>query len=142
MIFSYLCSQVYIFRVFFTILLYFFVAEPTHIKMIKPLLFEFRGTAGQYFVKGLLASLLMLCTFFIGTPWAIAMIQRWKAEHTYVNGRQLKFYGTGGDLFGKWILWGLLSIITAGIYLYWAVPSYYKWQTEHTHYAEFDTLPG
>lgn len=104
--------------------------------MIKPLLHEFRGSAGQYFGVGLLAGLLIMFTAGIGTPWALCMIESWKAENTYINGRQLKFYGTGGELFGKWLLWSILTFITAGIYIFWAVPKYYKWLTESTHYYE------
>jgi uncharacterized membrane protein YjgN (DUF898 family) len=108
--------------------------------MIKPLLYEFRGTAGQYFGVGLLAGLLIMFTLGIGAPWAICMLQRWKAENTYLSGRQLKFYGTGGELFGNWILWSFLTCITFGIYIYWAVPKYNKWLTESTHYYELQLV--
>ena len=56
---------------------------------------------------------------------------RWRANHTTVNGAQMRFTGSAAGLFGHWIKWLLLSIITAGIYSFWVVPRMTKWIVEH-----------
>lgn len=98
--------------------------------------FQFDGSAGDFFVTALLAALVTVFTFYIGTPWAICMIQRWHAEHTIVNGRRLKFIGTGGDLFVKFLIGILLTIVTCYIYLFWFIPKIQKWIVEHTDFAD------
>ncbi len=60
---------------------------------------------------------------------------RWKAEHTYYNGKRLSFDGTAGELFGKYILWILLTIITCGIYSLFMAVNLKRWEIKHTHIA-------
>jgi hypothetical protein len=98
--------------------------------------FRFDGRAGDFFVTALLAGLLAAFTLYIATPWAICMIQRWKAQHTIVQGRRLKFMGTGGALFGKFIVGMLLTMVTFGIYTFWFVPALQKWTIEHTDFED------
>ena len=61
-------------------------------------------------------------------------IQKWKAKHTYINGKRLVFKGGGFSLIGLWIKWMLLLIITLGIYIFWIIPSLNKWVVEHTDF--------
>ena len=67
------------------------------------------------------------------TPWLACWSQRWHADHTYINGKQLSFNGTGGELFVKYIVWFLLTIITLGIYSLWLYINMQKWIVSHTH---------
>jgi len=98
--------------------------------------FAFDGGAGDFFVCYLLAGLLTVFTLGIGFPWALCMFQRWKDEHTLVEGRRLVFKGTGLGLFGNWIIWFLLSMITLGIYTFWMVPAIQRWIADNTDFAE------
>ena len=82
---------------------------------------------------GILQGLLIVFTLGIGAPWAVCMKERWYANHTTIDGRQLTFDGTGGQLFGNWIKWFLLTVITCGIYGFWVAPRLYNWVVSHTH---------
>lgn len=83
----------------------------------------------------LLAGLLMTITLGLGVPWAVCMREKWIAEHTIINGHQLKFDGTGGQLFGQYIKWWLLTFITLGIYSFWLGIKMKQWTVKHTHFA-------
>ena len=63
---------------------------------------------------------------------------RWKASHTYLNGRQLVFDGAAKQLFGKYVLWAFLSAITFGLYyIFSAKLKLTEWKTKHTHFAYY-----
>ena len=79
----------------------------------------FDGGLLQLIGWSLLGILLSVITLLIGVPWAVCMIERWKAKHTVIEGRRIAFDGTGGQLFGNYIKWFLLTIITLGIYGLW-----------------------
>jgi uncharacterized membrane protein YjgN (DUF898 family) len=104
-------------------------AQPTTLAL--PLVFSFNGGALSYFGMQILAALVTTLTVGICYPWAVVMQYRWKANHTTVNGAQLRFTGSASGLFGHWIKWLLLSIITLGIYSFWVVPRMTKWIVEH-----------
>lgn len=82
---------------------------------------ESKFTGGLLGLIGIniLSMLLMTITLGIGTPWAVCMKEKWYAEHTIIDGKQLVFDGNGGQLFGNYIKWLLLSLITCGIYSFW-----------------------
>ncbi len=102
---------------------------------------------GSYFDGGtlgligwsLLASLLTTITLGIAFPWAMCMLERWKAKHTIINGRRLKFTGTGIGLLGKFLLWGLLTVITLGIFSIWMGLNIEKWKVKHLVYEDDET---
>ena len=96
--------------------------------------FRFDGGAGTYLGTGLLALLVTLLTLGICLPFAIVLRQRWRAKHTYIEGRRLAFIGGGFQLFGNWIKWFLLIIITLGIYSFWVAPRIQKWIVENTDF--------
>jgi uncharacterized membrane protein YjgN (DUF898 family) len=79
-------------------------------------------------------------TLGIAYPYAVVLQERWKAKHTYIQGRQLQFTGTGLGLFGLWIKWFLLCIVTLGIYSFWVQPRLQKWIVENTDFV--DTKPA
>ena len=87
------------------------------------------GLVGTYIV----VALLCFVTLGLGTPWGICIWQKWVADHTVIDGKQVYFDGTGRDLFVKFIIWELLCIITFGIYSFWLVIKMKQWVTQHTH---------
>src|SRR4051812_19953778 len=100
--------------------------------MAKETRFTFDGGAGTYLGTALLGALVTTITIGICYPYALVLIERWKAKHTFIDGQQLVFTGTGIGLLGQWIKWLLLSIITIGIYLFWVAPKLQQWRVEHT----------
>jgi uncharacterized membrane protein YjgN (DUF898 family) len=97
--------------------------------------FTFDGGAATYFGTALLASFITLMTIGICYPFALVLRERWRAKHSFIDGRQLVFTGSGMGLFGLWIKWLFLIIITAGIYGLWIGPRIQKWKWEHTDFA-------
>ena len=94
----------------------------------------FDGKLLQQIGWTILASLLIIVTLTLGTPWAVCMMKRWETKHTVINGKRLKFDGTGGQLFGKYIVWLLLTIVTLGIYSLWLAIKMKKWVVSHTFF--------
>jgi uncharacterized membrane protein YjgN (DUF898 family) len=94
--------------------------------------FRFDGGAGSYLGVAIAGALITIVTLGFGFPFATVMRERWKASHTYVEGRQLRFTGTGFGLLGRWIVWQLLVIVTLGIYMFWLGPALTRWKVEHT----------
>ena len=77
--------------------------------------------------------LLTFITLGLGFPWAVCIKERWMANHTIIDGRQLYFDGSGGQLIGKYLLWFFLTIITFGIYGFWLNIKMKQWVVLHTH---------
>ncbi|MBG0740655.1 DUF898 family protein [Paeniglutamicibacter antarcticus] len=98
-------------------------------------IYEFRGSAASWFGTQLLGVLITVCTLGICYPFAVVLVERWRAANTYLHGRQLRFAGTGMGIFGHWIKWFLLSLITFGIYTFWVYPRLMQWKVENTVYA-------
>ncbi|MBE6137868.1 MAG: DUF898 domain-containing protein [Erysipelotrichaceae bacterium] len=82
---------------------------------------------------GILSVIISTITLGIGLPWAVCMKEKWYAEHTIIEGKQLTFDGNGAQLFGNYIKWFLLSIITCGIYSFWLTIKMKQWVVSHTH---------
>jgi len=97
--------------------------------------FTFTGGAGSYVVARLLASLVTMVSFGIAYPFALVLLERWRCDHSLVDGRPLKFNGTGMSLFGNWLKWLLLCFVTVGIYSFWVMPRVQKWVWENTSFA-------
>ncbi len=96
----------------------------------------FDGGYFGYIGYQILYCLISVFSLGIAVPWAMCMMERWRVNHTVINGRRLKFTGTGGKLFGKYILGVFLTIITFGIYGIWFGLNIQKWMTSHTVYAD------
>jgi uncharacterized membrane protein YjgN (DUF898 family) len=98
---------------------------------------ESRYTAGvlDTLIAGIVASLIMGCTFGIATPWAVTYFLKFIFDHTTIDGKKLTFVGNGADLFGQWIIWALLTAVTCGIYSFWVAPKMYNWIAKNTHFA-------
>ena len=69
-------------------------------------------------------------TLGFGLPYALTLVDTWKAKHTHIQGHRLKFTGSGTNLLGRWIGWYLLTFATLGIYFFWVVPKLARWRTE------------
>ncbi|MEC5179480.1 DUF898 family protein [Arthrobacter sp. CG_A4] len=98
-------------------------------------IYQFRGGAASWFGTQILGVLITICTIGICYPFALVLVERWRAKNTYLHGRQLMFVGTGWGIFGLWIKWALLSIITLGIYTFWVYPRLMQWKVEKTVFA-------
>lgn len=97
--------------------------------------FAFDGGAATYFGTALLAAVVTILTLGICYPYALVLRERWRAKHSFIEGRQLVFLGTASGLFGLWLGWLLLIIITVGIYSFWVGPRIYRWKWENTSWA-------
>ena len=109
--------------------------------MVKSGRFRFDGGAGTFVGTALLGGLITVVTLGICYPFAMVLMERWRAKHSFIGGHRLVFTGSAWSLFGNWIKWLLLSFVTLGIYLFWVVPRLTQWKWEHT---DFDPtyVPG
>jgi uncharacterized membrane protein YjgN (DUF898 family) len=96
--------------------------------------FHFDGGACSYLGTGILAALITICTFGTGFPFALVLLERWRARHTYIDGQRLRFTGTGLGLFGLWVKSFVLIFVTFGIYSFWVIPAIQAWRVEHTDF--------
>ena len=105
---------------------------------------------GSYFDGGLieligyriLGFLITVFTLGIARSWAICLIEKYKINHTVLNGKRLKFEGTGSSLFVQRLNWFLLSIITLGIYLLWKPVKMLKWEISQIHFEDEEYISG
>ena len=77
--------------------------------------FEFRGTGFGYLWLLIWTSFVSVITLGLYFPWAYSALQRWIADNTYVNDRQLVFTGSGIQFLGHWLLIMILTFITLGL---------------------------
>jgi uncharacterized membrane protein YjgN (DUF898 family) len=98
-------------------------------------MFEFKGGAATYWGTALLGGLITILTIGILYPFALVLLERWRAKHSYIDGRQLVFKGSAIGLFGRWLLWLLLIVVTLGIYSFWVIPAIQKWKWDNTKFA-------
>lgn len=98
--------------------------------------FKFVGGAANYLGTSVLAFCITVFTLGICYPFALVLMERWKAKHATVSGRKLVFTGTGIGLFGLWIKWFLLTLITLGIYSLWVGPQIQKWKWDNLRFAD------
>lgn len=98
--------------------------------------FHFDGGAATYVGTAILGALITVFTLGFCYPFALVLKERWRAKHSYIDGRRLVFTGSAIGLLGNWIKWLLLSFVTLGIYLFWVGPRIARWKWQHT---DFDT---
>jgi uncharacterized membrane protein YjgN (DUF898 family) len=96
--------------------------------------FRFDGGAATFVGTALLGALITLVTAGVCYPFALVLMERWRAKHSFIDGRPLVFTGSAWGLFGHWLKWLLLSFLTAGIYLLWVIPRITQWKWEHTDF--------
>ncbi|MGV8876635.1 MAG: DUF898 family protein [Rhodoglobus sp.] len=97
--------------------------------------FTFDGGAGTYVGTAILGALITIVTLGICYPFSLVLVERWRAKHSFIDGKQMVFTGTGLGLFGLWVRWFFLTIITIGIYSFWVAPRLAKWKWEHTNFV-------
>lgn len=97
--------------------------------------FTFDGGAATYLGTAILGIIITVFSLGICYPFALVLRQRWRAKHSYIDGKQLIFTGSSIGLFGHWIKWFVLIVITFGIYLLWVGPRIQKWIWENTDFA-------
>jgi uncharacterized membrane protein YjgN (DUF898 family) len=97
--------------------------------------FTFDGGAATYLGTAILGIIITVFSLGICYPFALVLRQRWRAKHSYIDGKQLIFTGSAIGLFGNWIKWFVLIVITLGIYLFWVGPRIQKWIWENTDFA-------
>lgn len=58
-----------------------------------------------------------ICTLGIALPWPMCSFYRWRAGHTFIDGKPLEFTGSGTALFAEshYFLYLILTIITCGL---------------------------
>jgi uncharacterized membrane protein YjgN (DUF898 family) len=98
--------------------------------------FEFKGQGLSYLWLIIWTQLLIVFSFGILFPWAYVAQQKWTAENTFIDGKQLVFKGTGMGIFGTWLLILFFIIITFGFYSPWAYCKIKRWQTNNLYFAE------
>lgn len=96
----------------------------------------FDGGLLQLLGYRILGAVVTVLTLGVCAPWAITMVESWKASHTVINGKRLKFTGSATSLFGQWIKWLLLTIITLGIYGFWVQIKMIQWVTKNTRFVD------
>jgi len=98
--------------------------------------FRFTGKGGSYIWLKIWTGILTAITAGLFGPWAYCADQKWIAEHTYINNRQLVFKGTGAGVFGTFLLVFILMVITLGIYAPWGWCRIKRWQTNNLYFAD------
>ena len=98
--------------------------------------FEFKGTGLGALWLFLWTVVLIVFSVGIFFPWAYSAQQRWIAERTFIDGKQLCFKGTGIGFFGTWLLIVVLTLITLGIYAPWGYCRLKRWQTNNLYFAD------
>jgi uncharacterized membrane protein YjgN (DUF898 family) len=96
--------------------------------------FRFDGGAGTYLGTALLGGLITIFSLGICYPFALVLVQRWRAKHSLIDGRRLVFTGSAWGLFGNWVKWLLLCVVTLGVYGFWVAPRIARWKWEHTDF--------
>lgn len=99
----------------------------------------FDGKMLQWLGWTLLGELVTLVTLGICFPVYWGWIEKWKINHTVVNGYRLRLTRGGGRLVGRWLLWMLLSIITLFIFSLWIPKKMERWKVANM-VVEFDKV--
>ena len=102
--------------------------------------FEFRGTGLSFFWLMVWTYVLTVITFGLFWPWAYTAQQKWIAENSFIDGKQLVFKGTGLGFFGTWLVIMIFIIITFGIYTPWAFCRIKRWQFNNLFFADAGDL--
>jgi len=106
---------------------------------------RFSGTGGEIFKMNLLGLFLCGITLGIYTPWFMARVARYWAEHTEAvseSGKsyRLAFDATGGQLFGALFVGMLLTGITLGIYTPWFMCKMARFMAQHSKILDAQDL--
>lgn len=95
----------------------------------------FDGGIVEYVLYKIVGVIVSAITFGLCAPWAIVIIEKWRCEHTVIDGKRLVFVGSATNLFAQWIKWLFFTIITFGIYSFWLYIKTQQWIVKNTHFA-------
>ena len=124
---------------------------------------EFTGTMLEFLGIRLATSFFSALTLGIAHPWLVCWKEKWYADHTYIDGKQLRFEGSGSQLFVTWLLWllpafaiplvgGLLGallgedvlgamiilVVLAELYVFYRINwNLRKWLVQHSYFEGF-----
>ncbi len=93
--------------------------------------FVFDGGAATFAGIWLLGVVVTVCTLGLGLPFAVVLKERWRAQHTLIEGRRLVFTGSALGLLLRWVVWEALIVVTLGVYLLWVIPRMTRWRVEN-----------
>lgn len=96
---------------------------------VRPFVFD--GGAATFLGIWILCILVTVCTLGLCFPFAVVLKERWRAQHTMIEGRRLVFTGSAVGLFFRWLVWELLIVVTLGVYSLWVVPRMTRWRVEN-----------
>ena len=94
---------------------------------------KFTGSLIELIAVSMFAGVVSVFSFGLLVPWAICYYYRYMADHTIIDGNQLRFDGTASQLWGQWLKWLFFIIITLGIYSFWVGLRLEQWRVSHTH---------
>ena len=94
---------------------------------------SFSGTAGGLIGWSILIYFVIIFTLGLGTPWAICRMEKWRADHTTLDGLQVVFDGKARHIFWRYIGWEILTVLTLGIFSFWMIVKLQRWITENTY---------
>ena len=63
---------------------------------------KFTGSLLELIVINIVAGFVSVLSLGLLAPWAICYYYRYMADHTIIDGNQLRFDGTAGQLWGQW----------------------------------------
>jgi uncharacterized membrane protein YjgN (DUF898 family) len=96
--------------------------------------FEFKGTAGGYFVVFLVTLIGSYIPLF-GWAFVFNFTNNWVAENAVVNGKQVSYKAGYGETLKFIFINLLLILITLGIYTFWFVPKSYRYIADHLEFG-------
>ena len=96
--------------------------------------FHFDGGPASFVCTAIAATLITVCTFGLGFPFALVLLERWRAQHTYIDGQRLLFSGTGLGLVALLVKLFILCFVTFGVYAFWVIPRIQQWKVENTDF--------
>lgn len=103
--------------------------------------FEFKGTAGGYFVASLVALLTAYIPIF-GWPISFNYFINWVADNSLIQGKKVTYTAKYGETLKFLLVNLLLLIVTFGIYTFWFVPKQYRFVADRLNFAETDSTPA
>jgi uncharacterized membrane protein YjgN (DUF898 family) len=107
---------------------------------MTPKQFQFRGTAGGFFVASVITTLAAYIPIF-GLPISMNYFINWIAENSLINGKEIKYTAEYGETLKFLIVGVLLIIVTFGIYAFWFGPKTYRFVADHLSFIDAMATP-
>ncbi|WP_228379270.1 DUF898 domain-containing protein [Demequina rhizosphaerae] len=111
-------------------------ANPMAVMPTGPGVFEFRPRVARYIGTSILAFLVTALTLGLFYPYAVVLVERYRAKASTIDGRRLEFTGLATALWLRWVWWLFLTVVTLGIYSFWWIPKMHQWRWEHLRFVD------